>query len=237
MNTERILSYLNKIPLLLFVVAYLGWVGYDYYYDFRSSPDSPLNQRKSQLESTNHEVDVLRDKIKRAQDFYKTLDQKRSEIRGLSLQLDQLKATLSEELDFPSFMRLVTTEAEKVGVDVTKISPAETSKSEYVVEQVYELTFHSVYIQLLVFLQRLSNLERIIRVESLSFKPAVDVTNAGYIPLDGVLKLKTYRYLGTKADDLGNANAAALNASQGGKPPIPGPSPAPAAVNPAGGAK
>lgn len=204
MNQDRIIATLEKIPLVLLLVLYGGYVGYDYFYAFKSGSSSPYLAKKSELENVQKATSALDDKIRRAKEFYKTLDQKRAEIRNLSLQLDQLKATLSEELDLPSFMKMVTTEAERVGVNVTTIRPGESKREEFTMAQSYEIDFHAVYIQLLVFLQRLATLERIIRVEAMTFKPnsagATD-TSAGYVELSGTLLLKTYRYIGTAAEE------------------------------------
>src|SRR5205823_12664401 len=89
----------------------------------------------------------------------------------------------------------------RVGLQVNGIKPLEPRKSEYYVEQPFELNFRAVYAQLYVFLQRLSTVERIARVDDFDIHPA-GPSSAPYVELTGTIEIKTYKYIGSKADEL-----------------------------------
>lgn len=193
-------EFLSKLPMVPILVAGVLYLAYGYY-SFTTSGDSPLTLKKQELEAAQAESARLEKKTKEAEEFFKNLDKKRQEIRALAARLDEMKATLSEELDIPSFVKMVVTEAQKVGINVIGIKPSETKESEFYAEEVFQFEFQGVYVQFFVFLERLANVERIIRVDDFDVKRAGPST-APYVEMSGTVKIKTYRYLGSKADEV-----------------------------------
>ena len=224
---EKLKEALQKIPVVPIVAVIAGYLGYDYY-SFMTDASSPLIQKQQQVEGVKKQNADLENKLKQAEEFFRSLDQKRNDLRVLALQLDALKASLSEDLDIPAFIKMINTEANKTGLAVLGIKPGEFKRSEYYVEQAFEMDFRGVYLQLLVFLERLANLERIVRTENITMRPVSSQT-ASYVELEGKLQLKTYKYQGSKADELLKANAP----PQGGGAPPQGTAPAPGTTAPA----
>ena len=212
MNLEGLKEILNKLPLTAILVVFLGWLAYDYH-DFTNSPDSPLLQKQGNLESLKKSNQEAVTKIKEANEFFRALDVKKSELRALAQQLSEMKATLTEDLDVPNLIKGVITEARKVGLTVVSIKPTEAKKYEYYGEQAFELAFKGVYVQLLVFLERLSSFERIVRIDNIDMK-RISSSVATYVELGGVIQLKAYRYLGSKADEVANASGKPVQAAE-----------------------
>lgn len=213
---DQLRETLNKIPivpLLLLVFGYMAWG----YYSFETDPASDLGQKRTQLETFKKEGDETRAKIKKAQEFFRTLEARKAELRKLALELEAVKANLSETLDIPLFIRMVVGEARKVGITVDGIKPTDLAEKDYFVEQTFGLKFHGVYVQFVVFLQRLANLERIVRIGNSSLKPT-STADKNFVQLEGTIELKTYKYKGSKADEVGK--------------PAPAPSTEPAKVQP-----
>jgi Tfp pilus assembly protein PilO len=203
---DQLKGLLDKLPIIPALVAALGYLGWTYY-TFTTDPSSPLLQKQQQVASLQAETTAIKAKLQKAQDFFRTLEGRRSELRQLALQLEETKASLSEQMDVSSFVRMVVDEANKVGMTVVGIRPTENHKEEYYAQQSFELKFHGVFVQLVVFMERLANLERIVRVGEIRLKPASVASNT-FVELDGVLQLNTYRYLGSKADELTKGQAS-----------------------------
>ena len=200
MNSEKLAEILNKIPVglaALVVLLILGWQ----FYEFTETPESPLRQAQTQIAKVTAENDKLKKKLKEAQEFYASLDRKRVEIREIAVKLNQMKSSLSEEVDVPGFVRQVMAEAKKVGLVVAGLKPEKQVKKEYYVEFPFTLTFRGVYVQLVVFLKRLSDMKRIVRIGDLAVKPAGSQT-AKYVDIDGQLQVLTYIYAGSQADEI-----------------------------------
>ena len=84
--------------------------------------------------------------------------------------------------------------------------PTDQKKLEaYAVEQPFALQFKGVFVQLMVLLERLSATERIVRVDNFELK-RMGSSLAPYVELNGKLEVKTYKYVGSKADDLGKTD-------------------------------
>ena len=222
---ERAKEILDKVPWTFVMVGLVGYFAYDGY-TFVSDPGSTLNVRKGQIQVIKKDNEQTQVKLKAAYEFFKSLDAKRSELRFLATQLEEMKTTLSTTLDVPSFIKMVVTEAKKVGMRVTSLKPTEGKAGEYYFEQSFDLNFQAVYAQLLVFLDRLASAERIVRVDNFSIR-RMGSSDAPFVPLNGTVQLKAYRYLGSKADEIGSSGAV-----QSAAPPAPA-----AAATPAPGGK
>jgi Tfp pilus assembly protein PilO len=205
---DRIKDLLDRLPYSLILVGALGYIGFGYY-QFLNSPDSPLITKKAQVEKASKDNAELQKKIKDAQEFYRTLDQKRMELRQLAQQLDEMKAVLTDQLDMPGLTKMFYSEASKVGLRITNIKPLIEKSENYYAYQGFQVDFRGVYVQLLVFLERLSTVERIVRIETLNAAPtSAGAASSPYVELSGSLEVKAYKYVGSDADRLGRSTEA-----------------------------
>lgn len=216
---DKVKELLQKVPFGVLLGAYLGYLGYQYY-TFTTDPESELIQKRAQAETISKGNLELQAKVKKANDFFKSLDGKRLELRKLAKDLEELKGTVTTSIDVSDFMRSTTTEAKKVGLFVIGIQPGTYSTKEYYGEQPFTLGFRGVYVQLLVFLERLAAVREIVRVDNFELKP-VGSSLARFVELDGLVEIKAYKYLASKADDIGAAPTSAAPAAapkkEGGK--------------------
>lgn len=191
-----------KTYLAIIFLALLGYFGWDYY-SFTTSADSELGMKRVTLEQKNADIAAKEKKITDAKSFYLNLEKKRQELRDLSTELATMKSTLTENNDIPAFMKLVLSEAKRVGLLVTSLSPLASLPFPYYVEQPFDLSFQGVYVQLIAFLDRLAQSERIVRVDDFSFKPKGVTAKANrFVELEGSIKVRSYVYLGTREDEV-----------------------------------
>lgn len=186
------------------LLVYLGWD----HYSFLSDESSELGQKVSQITQKNAAILVSEKKLADAKDFYRNLERKRAELRALSNELSTMKSTLTEAPDPPGFMKLVLKEAKRVGLTVTSLSPLPSQTKQYYIEQPFDLAFQGVYVQLIAFLDRLAQAERIVRIDDFTVKPRNAASRGSrFVDLEGTIKVRSYVYLGTQEDEV---------ASQGG---------------------
>lgn len=200
---EGLLEKLNRFPIVLIAIAYAAFLGWDYY-EFETSPGSELSTTREQVKALRAQIKMKDKRIKEGEKFFQTLEAKRAEIRQLAQQLADMKTTLSEELDVSAVIRLVTTEAQKTGLMVQSIRPGKERKEEFYFEQTFNFDFRGVFAQLLVFLDRVSSLQKIIKVDDFDIKP-LSSKSSGPTLLTGKLRIKAYRYSGSKADEIANS--------------------------------
>lgn len=229
MNREMLKERLEKFPITLLLVLFLGYLAYDYSV-FMNDPASLLTAKKTELKGAKEINNKIQERVKQANEYVRNLEAKTAEIRRLAVELEGMKATLTESLDVPGFMKMAITEAKKVGLVVLGLKPTALNKSEYYVEQAFELNFRGVYVQLLVFLDRLSQAQKIVRVDNFSIKPKGGGSSR-YVELEGTVQIKTYYYLGSKADELGRTESLA----PASVPPSGSPATPPTPVSSGGG--
>lgn len=203
--SEKINELVNKIPITLLLFGYLGYLYLDYY-KFTTDETSPLIQKQREIETTKANNVKLKGKVKEMNTFIQSLEAKKAEVRNLALELQQMKSSISDRNDVPGFIKLATTEAKKVGLSVLSVQPAGSTEKEYYAEQAYKLDFRGAYVQLLAFLDRISNVTEVVRIDNFAMKP-IGSPYAKFIELQGTVEMKTYRYLGSKADKIGSQEA------------------------------
>jgi len=186
-------------------LVYLVYSGVDLY-QFQTSPDSQLNQSRSRLEVLDVQLTKMKKKVSEAKEFQRELEEKRNQLRQLAGQLSEMKGSLEDEFDIPGLLKTISREAGRVGLAVTSLAPSKQVESEYYVERHFNLQFAGVYVQLMVFLDRLSNLKQILRVDSIRISPT-GPQSARYVDLQGDLTILAYKYSGTDADQIGKAEA------------------------------
>ena len=201
MNSDKIKELAAKIPIIPILLGWAVYIGYDYY-SFMSDSDSPFQQRKAQLEKQRSDVTMLEGKIKQISEFMKGIEAKKVQLRRMAQELESMKSTITENLDVPDFMKTTVTEARRVGLTILSIKPLEPVKKEEYIEQPFECAFRGVYIQLVVFLERLASMQKVVRVENFQMHPITNPSGR-FVELEGTLQIKAYRYLGSKADELG----------------------------------
>jgi Tfp pilus assembly protein PilO len=216
-NLLNLRDLLEKIPLVPLLFVFLAYQGYDYY-QFTTDSASPLNQAKQQTLAAQTEVDGLRAKIKKMNDFAQVLNLKKAELRSLAQELEASKASLPETLDIPDLMKTLVTEAKRAGLTVTSLKPGETKTSDYHAEQAFQFSSTGIFFQYVAFLDRIANLQKIILVDSLQFSP-VSAPSAKYIQLKSTIDFKAYRYVASKEDELGKDTSPKPASTNPGKGP------------------
>ncbi len=210
---------LNRIlPMLL--LAWGAYLGYDFY-SFQNDAESPFHQKQSQLEQEKQQITTVQGELREAKEFLKNLEAKKAELRRYSEQLNGMKNTLTEVLDIPGLMRLIVTEANRVGMKVVGLKPLKLKKEVYYTEQSFELNFKGLYVQMLLLLERLSQSREIVRVDTFAIKPKTNSRDR-FVELDGTIEIKAYQYLGTREDDLfksGDGSVLTQGNAAGGSAP------------------
>lgn len=203
---------MKNLPPFVLLISFLllGIKGYDFFLD-QNSEFGLLRARVGNLET---EVATKRQTLQEAKTFFSKLEAKREEIRVLNEKLISFKATLSETLDLPGFMKAILYEADRIGISLKSLTPDRNEKKTYYIEQTFDVTFNGVFVQLIAFLDRLSKSERIFRVDEFSIRPkGTIVGKSRFREIEGELKIKTYLYLGSSEDQVASTQNASGTAN------------------------
>jgi Tfp pilus assembly protein PilO len=205
-TVEKIAQYTGKVPWTMVQGAFLLYTAYDlinFKGDFPvlPNPQSPLYQKKQEVENEARENQRLRDKEREMKEFVKNLSLQKDKIRQLASSLKEMKATLPETLDEAELTKTLYTEAKKVGLVVVGLKPLEETKRDFYSEQVFEFEFRGIFAQAMMFLERLTSLQKIIKSQSLNLKP-ISSQSDRFVELRGTVKIVAFSYLRSQADEL-----------------------------------
>ena len=90
-----------------------------------------------------------------------------------------------------------------MGLTIASIRPMADVKKDYYIEVPFKLEFKGAYVQILVFLDRIVRLQQLVRITGFDLKPLGN-TMAKYVELTGSGTIKTYKYVGSAADEVTN---------------------------------
>jgi Tfp pilus assembly protein PilO len=200
MNFEALLGPLSRIPWILISFLMVGYFGWEYY-DFLNSESSELNQEKARVVSIREDISRKSSKLKEVEQFRLTVDDRRKQILDMKARLEERKLAVSDHLDAAEFMGVLNAEIRRVGLDVVSLDPEQSTMKELYAAHPFKLSFRGVYVQFLVFLERLSKLQKIVRVDRFEVVPSARAqVSRSLVELQGELELKVYRYISSAAD-------------------------------------
>lgn len=198
-------AILNRIPIITLTLIALGYMGYQTYEWFNSST-SELGSKIQESQVLIKTLETTKVKVKLAEEFSRSLETLKSEIKQLSAQLENSKNILSAEFDVGDFVSIVTHEAKKLGIIVKGIAPEAGVQKEFYVEVPFRLLISGAYVQMLVFFDRISKLTQIVKVADFDLKSVGNI-KVKYVPIAGSVKLVAYRYFGAKEEDIKSKGA------------------------------
>ena len=190
---------LKNFPFALIFVVYLGYLGFQLY-DFNYSPDGRVEQHKTSMAASQKELEELKKKMVEGQKFVKSIEAKKAEMQVQIKKLAEYQGALSENLDVAGMIRLLITEAKKLDLRVDKVEPGKKTQKEYYLEQEFKLETHGTFQQITLFTQRVSQLQRILRIENYTLKPVPALNGKVRKQIQAQLSVHAYQYSMSKED-------------------------------------
>lgn len=186
---------------MIFVV-YVAYLMYQLY-DFSYAPGGRVENHKVQISGIQKEIAELKKKLEDGQRFMKTVEAKREDLNAQIRKLGEYQGALGDALDIPSVIKLLLLESKKIDIRVDKVEPARRNQKEFYMEQEFKVEMKGTFQQFLLFAQRISQLQRILKIETYTLKPAQ--TNANGRPSRSLLaqfSVRAYQYTISKEDKI-----------------------------------
>jgi type IV pilus assembly protein PilO len=142
--------------LLLTAVVGTGALYYTVFKSERDQNDAARIKLQSKLRE-NAELEAYRPKL---------ADMER-QLASLKQQLDIERRIVPDEKEIDNFMRMVSGEARKAGVEIRRYTAKPYANKEFYTEVPFEVEFDGPYYSMLGFFDRLGKVERIVNVSNL----------------------------------------------------------------------
>lgn len=187
-----ILDQFEKVPLkqrLLVLGLLLVMLGVGFWYLLYQPKAKQIATARSQLETLNAEVANLRTIEAKNKEFQRMI----AELKG---QLDAARKQLPEEREIPKMLDEIARIGRESGVEFTSFRPSAEVTRDFYNEVPMSLALSGPYHNIGLFLDKLSQYERIISVTNLSLGNPAD--KEGYLMLTSNCLATTYRYVEAK---------------------------------------
>ncbi len=179
---------LTKPVKFLIVVAIWIALAAGYYFLFFQEQQQLYNRLVQEFMELRNKRDILRT-------IQLNLDRWKAEIARLDAQLEKAKTLLPTKEELASLVRHLDSLAQKSGLKLNSFRPRPERKMGFYAEVPISVEVESSFLELMIFLSKISSLDRIVTVKDLSLHNP-RLKNQKLI-LDAQFKLVTYRYLKT----------------------------------------
>lgn len=160
---DQVRELFQKITWSVAVLLVAAWGGYCVFFQDRSE----VELREGRLQGSDAEIKNIKNKILESEQFEKEYEQKKKDIVELEAKLRSKRAELPKDFDVPEMLNDLLFEAKQVGLEVKQITPAQQeTKRELYYELSIDITTKGTFLQLFIFLDRLSKLKRLVGVTS-----------------------------------------------------------------------
>ena len=166
---EKVKEFLEKVKwshVLAFLVLYTLYGAYTQDRAEIESEEGHVTQLRAQIETTKR-------KITDAKEFEKQIEVKKAALAELDTQLRSKKAELPKTFNVPELLSDIFAEAQQVGLEVDNVVPDQgEAKAELYASMKIEVKARGTFLQLFIFLDRLSKLKRLVGVNSVGLNVA-----------------------------------------------------------------
>jgi len=199
---------LRNFPFMSLFLGYGIYVAY-VAYEFHAMEEGDVAKHQSQMNAINLEIEGLKKKLAEGQKFMKSLEVKKADLQAQVKRLNEFQVTLSEAPDVPILIKTLISEAKQIELKVNAISPGKKTPKEYYLEQEFNVEVKGTFQQIALFAQRVSKLERILRIESYTLKPDLATVGKKKVLIVGNLSVRAFQYTLSNADTIAKATGSA----------------------------
>jgi len=154
---QRVLIYISAIVLLVGGFAYFAYL--------------PKHKEIGKLESKYKDLAAKLDKAKKNA---KQLNYYRTQMKAAEAQFNIVMKALPEKEEIPTLLNGISQAARDAGLDITKFQPNQERRKEFYAEVPLALNISGSYHNVAMFFDKISNLPRIVTIDSIKMTPEKD---------------------------------------------------------------
>lgn len=181
------LSIAVKTAIVLFCWAGAGAAYYFLYYTDQEQRYTGLRNQFRQLRQKRMEQQVIAQNLQRWQDEVKRLEEEKAKAKTL----------LPTAKEIPILLQQIDNLATKSGLEIMRVRPLEERPQQFYAEIPLEMEVRGAFYELMVFFDKISNLDRIVNVNSITFETP-QLRNQK-LALFARFQVVTYRYVDPQA--------------------------------------
>lgn len=185
--------------LHLFILIYAAAVIYQAY-DENQKANESLQERLPQIQA---QIQKERKEKAELEKYFKDIQDAKDRIELVAQKLERLQRQLPEEISDAENLNIIRTIAESINMKNILLSPGEDKVNGFYIAKEYRLKVTSTYLQFLVFLEKLSQQERVFNVKSVLTEIAKGNQKGRFVLSDSEVIIETFRFNKDYKEDRG----------------------------------
>jgi Tfp pilus assembly protein PilO len=182
------MKLLLKLNPALWLVVLVGLC----YMDYRDWEDNTYKPLIAQIEGQKLELERIQVDLTKIDDFIKNRDAKRAELERAQNEFDAVRKEFPSSPALPALLKSLADITEKLGMEFARFKPGGEVPVDLLRAVQIDVQLQGSYVQIMSFLDSVSNLTRIVNTESLRLVPSQNKENATFKSIDAELKILTY---------------------------------------------
>jgi Tfp pilus assembly protein PilO len=174
----------QKILLAILLSGGLGYVGFQYGYMPKAAEIASLERRLQALEDQSRSARLVAE-----QNGSTSIE---SQLQRLQEQLTQAEQLIPSGEEVADLLDAISTEAERAGVNLSRIQPVGASTGDFYTKRTYDLAVTGSYHEIGDFLTRIGSLPRTITPTMLNLIVIEEAVGSGNPTLEARFAIETY---------------------------------------------
>jgi type IV pilus assembly protein PilO len=160
--------------------------------DYQEWNDNTYQPLLQQVEGQKAELAAAEASLARIEEYRKKKDAKLAEYNSLLDEYEKVRKEFPTSPALPSLLKSLADISERIGLEFSNFKPGGEVPSELLKAAQIDVKIKGSYVQLMSFLDQVSNLQRIVNTESLVLKPGTSLENNQFRSVEADLKILTY---------------------------------------------
>lgn len=185
--------------LHVFILIYAGFVIYQAYDENEKAAQS-LQEKLPQIQA---QIQKERKEKQELEHYFKDIQDAKDRIELVAQKLEKLQKQLPEEVSDAENLNIIRTIAESVNMKNIILSPGDDKVNGFYIAKEYRLKVTGTYLQFLVFLEKISQQERVFNIKSVLTEITKGNQKGRFVLSDTEVILETFRFNKDYKEDRG----------------------------------
>ncbi|NCN41105.1 type 4a pilus biogenesis protein PilO [bacterium] len=163
------------------------------YMDFTEWETTIYQPLLQQVEGERAALERLKGQLAEIEEFRSQKNEKIAEMAELRTKLQVAKKEFPSKPDLPALLKSLADISEKIGMEFSSFKPGgNLPAKEGLLTAKISVKLKGSYVQIMSFLDSVSNLTRIVNAEKIVLKPSTQADSSGFKSIDADMDIQTY---------------------------------------------
>ena len=176
--------------LHIIILAYAGWGVYEYYEGYQAR----LAETTAQIPGIESQIQVFKKKLEAIDTYKKNIENSKKSVEEVFKNIERVQRQLPAEVNDIDILDHLAKEGRLLNIPDISSTPLPEIPDGFSVTKPYNIKARGTFLQLVVFLERLSRTERIYNVQRVVLATGAEPQKGRFQVIDMDATIETYKY-------------------------------------------